>query len=263
MPSDRLKLTPEVIATLRASTVQSTPGGAVLVLPAQLERKHYLAVNAALELLGGAWNRKAKGHVFDDDPRVAIEEAVLIGSIHDLDTAYQFFPTPPAVVHALMEAAGPLDGKRILEPSAGRGDLLHQLPAHVDVTACEIDMRHHAALRQELKRLARGVLVERPSDFVFWTPATAGTFDVVLMNPPFSKGRDVRHILHAWSLLNPGGRLVSVASPSIEFSQRVAQVSTLRALISARGRIEKLPDGAFRASGTDVRTVMVVLNKGA
>jgi 16S rRNA G1207 methylase RsmC len=35
------------------------------------------------------------------------------------------------------------------------------------------------------------------------------------MNPPFSKSQDVKHILHAYSMLAEGGILISVASSSI------------------------------------------------
>ena len=44
-------------------------------------RKLYLDVNAALESLGGKWNRKAKGYVFDSDPTDKIEVAILTGEV--------------------------------------------------------------------------------------------------------------------------------------------------------------------------------------
>lgn len=37
-------------------------------------------------------------------------------------------------------------------------------------------------------------------------------FDAVIMNPPFSRRQDVRHITKAMSMLKPGGRLAAIAS---------------------------------------------------
>ena len=43
-----------------------------------------------------------------------------------------------------------------------------------------------------------------------------GSFDRILMNPPFSKAQDIGHITRAADMLNPGGRLVAIcaAGPS-------------------------------------------------
>ena len=38
------------------------------VIVQQLDRNDYVKVNKALEALGGKWNRKAKAHLFDEDP---------------------------------------------------------------------------------------------------------------------------------------------------------------------------------------------------
>jgi 16S rRNA G1207 methylase RsmC len=44
-------------------------------------------------------------------------------------------------------------------------------------------------------------------------------FHKIIMNPPFAKSQDVKHILHAYSLLLEGGILVSVASSSIQWRE--------------------------------------------
>ncbi len=41
-----------------------------------------------------------------------------------------------------------------------------------------------------------------------WQPVQY--YSRVIMNPPFSHGQDIRHILRAFSLLRPGGVLVAV-----------------------------------------------------
>ena len=56
----------------------------VLYLPnVQLDRADYTAVNKVLEALGGKWNRKEKGHVFDHCPADDIEAVILTGEFTD------------------------------------------------------------------------------------------------------------------------------------------------------------------------------------
>ena len=58
--------------------------GNVLFLPeGQLDRAVYNDVNKVLTALGGKWNRKEKGHVFDYDPEEALETAIMTGEVVD------------------------------------------------------------------------------------------------------------------------------------------------------------------------------------
>ena len=54
-------------------------GREVRITDGQLDRKLYVEVNAALEALGGAWNRKAKAHIFDQDPSDALDQVLVDG----------------------------------------------------------------------------------------------------------------------------------------------------------------------------------------
>jgi len=51
----------DVLAILSAADVDDT---LLTMNSGQLDRKMYLAVNKVLEMMGGKWNRKQKGHVF-------------------------------------------------------------------------------------------------------------------------------------------------------------------------------------------------------
>ena len=62
----------------------------ILYLPdRQLERADYMAVNKVLEELGGKWNRKSKGHIFDHCPEDEIETVILTGEITDKKKEFQ------------------------------------------------------------------------------------------------------------------------------------------------------------------------------
>jgi hypothetical protein len=85
--------------------------------------------------------------------------------------------------------------------------------------------------------------------------------DVVLMNPPFSKGQDVKHVTHALGFLKPGGRLVAIMGAGVTFRQD-KRTNEFRELVQAMGgTIERLPEGSFKSSGTMVNTVIVVIDK--
>lgn len=136
---------------------------------------------------------------------------------------------------------------QVLEPSAGTGRLLEAILSHAarasDVTAVEID---HGLCQQlnrfSLRYLARG-------NFLDWAAETLETdlrFDRVVMNPPFTMGEDVHHILAARALLVPGGRLVAFCADGPR--QR-------EALQATSGSWESLPAGSFR--GTGVRAALL------
>ncbi|HHK0428589.1 TPA: methyltransferase, partial [Pseudomonas aeruginosa] len=66
-------------------------------------------------------------------------------------------------------------------------------------------------------------------------------YDRIVMNPPFSKGRDIQHVQHAYSLLKPGGRLVAIMSEGAFFQSNKA-AENFRAWLDGLGATsERLP----------------------
>lgn len=238
----------EVLEVLSSSVVE----GQILILPpTQLERKLYVKVNEVLTALGGRWTPKLKGHLFASDPQEAIENAILTGS-YDKLTHNGFFETPPEIVQQMIEKAGVQRVHRVLEPSAGRGAIAERLPA-----ASVLCIENRSDNVRVLREKGFETLEE---DFLRVVAIGYRLFDRVVMNPPFEQRADVDHVLHAYGFLNSTGILVSIMSTGILFCKREKSV-TLRHLIEAKGDIEELPTGAFRASGTNVQTVMVTLHR--
>lgn len=221
-------------------------------------RKLYLDVNVALEALGGKWNRNAKGHVFDSDPTDKIDGAILTGKVTP-PSKNGYFPTPAGIVKQMIELAGIERGMFVLEPSAGRGNIARPISEiGAKVTAFELLPEN----REHLKNIP--LYLDPEPDFMkARVPMDGAQFDAVVMNPPFEKQQDIDHVLHAYKMLKPGGRLVSVMANGITFRED-KKAKGLRDLINnSGGKIIPLPDGAFMESGTMVRTVIVVLQKGA
>ena len=82
-----------------------------------------------------------------------------------------------------------------------------------------------------------------------------GTFDRIVMNPPFANADDIKHIMHALKMLKPGGRLVAICANGPR------QNDKLRPIVEARGGIwEELPSDTFIGAGTSVRTVLLTLD---
>jgi predicted RNA methylase len=247
-----VKVDDQVLAVLANAETE----GNRLVLVGQLDRKLYERTNKVLEAGGGKWDRKAKAHVFQVDAADAVEQIIQTGEvtlIRTIQQDYGFFPTPPAVVARLMEIADVEEGMTALEPSAGQGHIAFALAMRGAVVDC-VELLPANVARLEADIAANAIL---QADFLGIAPEPA--YDRVVMNPPFARQADIYHVLHALKFLKADGLLVSVMSAGVTFrDNRLTQ--DFRDLVRARrGEIAALPEGAFKDSGTGVRTVIVTI----
>jgi predicted RNA methylase len=232
--------------------------GARLVLVGQLDRALYTQTNKVLEAAGGKWDKKAKAHLFPVDAADAMEQIIQTGEVTLIRTIQQdfgYFPTPPAVVARLIELADLRPGMDVLEPSAGRGAIAIPLERQCNcyVYAVEVLPDNVAAL------VDSPCVAMTVAHLNFLSMAPNPRFDRVVMNPPFAKQADIHHVLHALKFLKPEGLLVSVMSASITFRDNTLTQDFRNLIRSRGGEIEALPDGAFKESGTGVRTVVVTI----
>lgn len=146
---------------------------------------------------------------FDYDPDAVIDEIVASGCIPH-QKAHQFYPTPEGLARRALEAAEIGDNDTVLEPSAGNGDLAAELPK--DRTTCvEVSELRCSVLK------ARGFNTVH-ADFIEWSwdrSVRREFFDRVVMNPPFSEGRAVDHLVAASQVVKPGGRIVAILPASM------------------------------------------------
>ena len=159
--------------------------------------------------------------------------------------APQLFPTSPELAQRMVELARIEPHHSLLEPSAGTGNILKQLPsALLRVIAIEIN----TSLVANLKTSFPAIDI-RQSDFLLCN-GNLGSFDRILMNPPFINDEDIKHILHAKGLLNPNGLLVSLCANGPR------QQEILKPLASYW---EELPLGSFSAQGTNVNVALLII----
>ncbi len=183
------------------------------------------------------------------------------------DTSGGFFETPHPVALFMARIAGIKPTDVVLEPSAGHGMLLKYLPANGGVYAVEQNHERSAKTAAMMKASEHAQGTMRQGDWPDVADSLAGKYDVVLMNPPFEriagKGwQDMAHVRLAYEGLKDNGRLVSILSTGFTFRDD-NQSREFRDWLSAVGAtVIKLPEDAFKQSGTGVRTAMVVIDKG-
>ncbi len=174
--------------------------------------------------------------------------------IHAVSTPH-LFPTPPEIAEEMVRKADIQNGQSVLEPSAGTGNIVfalrmgmaHGYAGRCSITAVEINYE----LSERLINIdCLGKDFVHCEDFLNCN-GDLGKYDRIIMNPPFSNGIDIKHIQHAISFLKPDGRLVSLCANGPRQRKKLMPLADYW---------EDLQDGAFKVSGTDVRSAMLVVN---
>lgn len=239
-----MQISKDVLEVLSRADVNGTR----VALVGQLDRALYVKTDKVLQAAGGKWDKKAKAHVFESDAETRIDEIITTGEVAVPKDEYNYFPTPSAVVDKMLDEAEMSVGLLSLEPSAGRGAIAKRLIG--PVSCIELDPRNVCLLVAEGFNVTEGDFLEMEA---------LPIYDRVVMNPPFMKQADIKHVSHAVKFLKPSGRLVAVMSASVTFRDNKL-TRDFRAMVDAKGGyITALPEGSFKSSGTMVNTVIVVI----
>lgn len=113
-----------------------------------------------------------------------------------------FYPTPREVFDMM---GVDCYGKIVLEPSAGKGDLVNYLHegGASEILACE----YEGDLRKILENRPCRIIGK---DFFDITSEDVSHIQMIVMNPPFSNGD--KHILHAWEIAPEGCEIISLCN---------------------------------------------------
>jgi hypothetical protein len=194
---------------------------------------------------GGQWNRKAGHHIFDSDPRAKLGMALETGVAIDDKQKWQSFYTPSELADEVVQLAN-VRGQLVLEPSAGEGALADScMKAGALAVQC-IEMNPESAAKLEAKGYTNTC-----ADFLTQAPAP---YTRIVMNPPFTRGTDLKHVAHALKWLAPGGRLVAIMAGSD--GSRLE-----RTLAGCDWEVQDVPAGTFKESGTNIRTMILIADK--
>tara|TARA_R110000850_G_scaffold3473_2_gene16771 strand:- start:567 stop:2672 length:2106 start_codon:yes stop_codon:yes gene_type:complete len=165
-----------------------------------------------------------------------------------------FFPTPKPLVETMLDMTGVLEGETILEPSAGLGHIAEAIKErYPDNELSCIEFNH--SLWEALEK--KGFNTEH-ENFL----STTHKYDVIFMNPPFENHQDIDHVMHAFSLLKEGGRLVAIMAANKGGRNKDA-VRFMEFIKDNNGSIQDNEPGAFKSAfrSTSVNTIMVYVEK--
>jgi len=193
----------------------------------------------------------------------------------------QFYPTPPLLAQRMVEPYADsmmAAGYRILDPSAGSGNLLEACELVLEqaerMKFLEYDLHPDrvenlvSTAKSDLRREARAIEIDGDLaamlvgkgwvlagvDFMSWSSPMP--YDLWVMNPPFQNGE--HHLLRAWDLSCPGAAIVCllptvmVRNPDTVYRRNLAHV------IETYGSIEDLGPAfadADRPAGVDISLI--------
>lgn len=243
-----MKISEDVLMVLSASAFD---GDAMALPPGEMPRELYLKVAKVVDAAGGKWNRKRRALIFAGDAAETIEPIILTGEVISAKQEFGAFFSPPAVVKRVMELADIRPEMLVLEPNAGEGALaLPASKAGARVVCVEI-LNHYAEHLDEMIRFDRVICGD------FLKQDFAPVYHRIVMNPPFAKQADIRHVMHAAKFLRPGGKLVSVMSAGVQFRTNKLTADFRDFLLSRPSAIERLPEESFKESGSGVNACIV------
>lgn len=159
----------------------------------------------------------------------------------------EFYPTPR---HVLDRMGIDCNNKVVLEPSAGKGDIVDYCKewGATDVLACEKNNDLALLVSRKARLIAR--------DFFSVTKEQISHVDLIVMNPPFSNAD--RHILHAWEIAPEGCEIIALCNNETIRNHYHSGRDILRRIINEYGEANNLGDcfsTAERKTGVEVGMV--------
>jgi hypothetical protein len=191
---------------------------------------------------------------------------------------FGFYPTPDGACDRVFRNISTLRRKdlpqlRVLEPSAGTGNparrCVHSIEEldnwsggrsrHLNECRCDnlvdcVEIQPGLALTLQAEGIYNRVFAK---DFLQLTPETTGLYDLVVMNPPFDRERDIDHVIHALKFLKEDGQLVAIMSAGTEFRETKKSAAFRALMQKMNAQWEDLPAGSFSEAGTNVNTLFL------
>jgi hypothetical protein len=162
-----------------------------------------------------------------------------------------FYPTPYEVIETMTQGLE-LQGKNILEPSAGKGDIIEYLKKQgANVFACEIDENLQIFVKTKATKFLG-------ADFLELTPEKISHVDYVIMNPPFTN--DETHLLHAWDIAPQGSIIISLINYETYRNDYTSKRTQLKQIIANYGTCENIGnvfENAERVTNVDIGLVRI------
>jgi len=169
-----------------------------------------------------------------------------------------FYPTPKNIIKKMVDdISNNSDSNklRILEPSAGKGDILDYITDNnhynIKLFVIEKDPNLQAILRSKNYNII-------DTDFLTYNPDC--TFDYIIMNPPFDNG--VKHFLKAWEIASNTTIKCLLNASAINNAFSEERKLIMKIVEDNNGTIEKLGSCFMDAERkTNVDTILITVHK--
>lgn len=223
--------------------------------------------------IGGHWSEAHKGFVFIKEISTEIIKEAIQKANNQFPLSkeqierekLQSYFTPIEISKKMQQLAHICDTDIVLDPSAGTGNLVNGL----NVPKKNIFLiEPNPEFCEFLRRNGYVNVIQSTFEEALDKEILPNNISKVLMNPPFSKQTDLKHILLAYELLNKGGTLVSIIGKNslLERDINNQKSSTLKTFVntcksSKFHQIINLEPASFEESGTICDTCMIILEK--
>lgn len=223
--------------------------------------------------IGGHWSEVHKSFVFIKEVSTwTIKEAIQKANNQNPLSKEQIereklqaYFTPLEISKKMQQLAHICDKDIVLDPSAGTGNLVNGLNIPKENIFL---VEPHPEFCEFLRRSGYVNVIQSTFEDALDKRVLPNNISKILMNPPFSKQSDLKHILLAYELLNKGGTLVSIIGKNslLERDINNQKSPTLKNFISTCKsskfhQIINLEPASFEESGTICDTCMIILEK--
>ena len=198
----------------------------------------------------------------------------------------QFYPTPPSIAEKMLAGLDFTYIRSVLEPSAGKGDLIQALmrdylvkrwrcaDRNLDIDACEIDPYLRQILKYNFSDERRyEVKAENEKDIIrkadlhivhddFLSYHTYKRYQLILMNPPFADGD--KHLLKAIEMQRKGGMVICLLNAETIRNPYTATRQLLKRQLDELDATVEFVENAFsrgteRRASVDVAIIKVTI----
>ena len=185
-----------------------------------------------------------------------------------------FYPTPDKLAGKLIAGVDWRRVKNVLEPSAGKGDLVEAVQRMTEQYKYSETVRGASKGTQKsfdvveldynLRLILRGKGMRLVGDD-FLQYRTNKRYDLIIMNPPFSEG--AKHLLHAIELQKDGGQIACLLNAETIRNPYTNERKVLKSLLAKyEARIEFVQNAfadAQRKTGVEVAVIHMNIPKAA
>lgn len=163
-------------------------------------------------------------------------------------SSFNLFQTPSHLADKMLNLTSfNGDYPNILEPSAGLGRLYTAINKKYPQSRCTVIENNRECAKELYNMVKDGTnIVQR--DFLSVNILTIA--DLIIMNPPFKMGTDIKHIQHARKFLKKDGLLVALCYDGVKQNKILKPIADTW---------EQLPPDTFKSEGTKASVCLLTI----